>query len=60
MSRTKSRPVALSTADREWLVTRGPVPTQEDVYAERGGDVEDTITRTKRLTHPLVPPIVTG
>jgi len=28
-------------------------------YAERGGDVEDTITRKKRLSPP-VPPVVTG
>lgn len=28
-------------------------------YAERGGDVEDTIGRKKRLTPP-VPPVVTG
>jgi transposase len=104
MARTKSRPVALSVADREWLVKRvrtgsypaqqvrrarilveldendpdrvGPVPTQEVVaaragvhvdtvvktsraYAERGGDVEDTITRKKRLSPP-VPSSVTG
>ena len=104
MARTKSRPVALSAADREWLVTSvrtgsypaqqvrrawilleldendpdrvGPVPTQEAVaqragvhvdtvvktsraYLERGGDVEDTITRKKRLTPP-VEPKVTG
>ena len=104
MARTKSRPVALSAADREWLKRRvrtgsypaqqvrrarilleldendpdrvGPVPTQEVVaqragvhvdtvvktsraYAERGGEVEDTITRKKRLTPP-VEPKVTG
>ena len=104
MARTKSRPVALSVADREWLLKRvrtgsypaqqvrrsrilleldendpdreGPVPTQEEVarragvhvdtvvktsraYAERGGDVEDTVTRKKRLTPP-VEPKVTG
>ncbi|MGC4190551.1 MAG: helix-turn-helix domain-containing protein [Thermomicrobiales bacterium] len=107
MARTKSRPVALSAVDREWLdkrvrtgtypaqqvrrsrilleldenhpgrAERGePVPTQEVVaeragvhvdtvvktsraYAERGGDVEDTITRKKRLTPPVAP-IVTG
>lgn len=104
VARTKSRPVALSAADREWLTKRvrtgsfpaqqvrrarilleldendpgrvGPVPTQEVVaqragvhvdtvvktsraYAERGGDVEDTITRKKRLTPP-VEPKVTG
>lgn len=104
MARTKSRPVALSAADRELLVKRvrtgsypaqqvrrarilleldendpdrgGPVPTQELVaeragvhvdtvvktsraYAERGGDVEATISRKKRLTPP-VEPKVTG
>lgn len=107
MARTKSRPVALSAADREWLVKRvrtgsypaqqvrrarilleldendpgrlergEPVPTQEvvaqragvhvdtvvktsKVYAERGGDVEATISRKKRLTPP-VEPKVTG
>ncbi len=104
MSRTKSRPVALSATDREWLAKRvrtgsypaqqvrrarilieldendpdrvGPVPTQEVVavragvhvdtvvktsraYAERGGDVEDTITRKERLSPP-VPAVVTG
>jgi len=107
MVRTKSRPVALSAADREWLTKRvrtgsypaqqvrrarilleldendpdrlergEPVPTQEvvaeragvhvdtvvkisRVYAERGGDVEDTITRKKRLSAP-VDPKVTG
>ncbi len=104
MARTKSRPVALSAADRVWLMKRvrtgsypaqqvrrarilieldendpdrvGPVPTQEVVaaragvhvdtvvttsraYAERGGDVEDTITRKKRL-EPPVPAVVTG
>lgn len=107
MARSKSRPVALSAADREWLTKRvrtgsypaqqvrrarillaldendpdrlergEPVPTQEVVaqragvhvdtvvktsraYAERGGDVEDTITRKKRLTPP-VEPKVTG
>ncbi len=101
MARTKSRPVALSAADRGWLVKRvrtgsypaqqvrrarilleldendpdrlergEPVATQEVVaeragvhvdtvvktsraYAERGGDVEDTITRKKRLTPPV-------
>jgi transposase len=107
MARTKSRPVALSAAGREWLVRRvrtgsypaqqvrrsrilleldekdpdrlergEPVPTQEvaaqragvhvdtvvktsRAYAERGGDVEDTVTRKKRLTPP-VEPKVTG
>jgi transposase len=104
MSRSKSHPVALSPAEREWLrrlvrtgshpaqqVRRGrilleldendpdrdgPVPTQEVVaqragvhvdtvaqtsriYTERGGDVEATISRTKRLTPP-VEPKVTG
>ena len=104
MSRSKSRPVALSPADREMLVRLvrtgshpaqqvrrarilleldendpdrdGPVPTQEVVaeragvhvdtvvktsraYAERGGDVEATISRKKRLTPP-VEPKVTG
>ncbi len=107
MARTKSRPVALSATDREWLLKRvrtgsfpaqqvrrarilieldendpdrlergEPVPSQEMVaaragvhvdtvvktskaYAERGGDVEDTITRKKRLTPP-VPSPVTG
>jgi len=104
MARTKSRPVALSATDREWLVKRvrtgsfpaqqvrrarilieldendpdrvGPVPTQEVVaaragvhvdtvvktskaYADRGGDVEETITRKKRL-EPPVPAVVTG
>lgn len=104
MARTKSRPVALSAADRELLVKRvrtgsypaqqvrrarilleldendpdrgGPVPTQEVIaeragvhvdtvvktsraYAERGGDVEATISRKKRLTPP-VEPKVTG
>ena len=104
MARTKSRPVALSAADRGWLSERvrtgsypaqqvrrarilleldendpdrvGPLPTQEvvaeragvhvdtvvkvsRVYAERGANVEDTITRKKRLTPP-VEPKVTG
>ena len=104
MSRTKSRPVVLSPADRKALtrlvrtgshsaqqVRRarillqldendpdrdGPVPTQDVVaervrvhvdtvfktskaYAERGGDVEATITRKQR-TSPPVAPIVTG
>ena len=104
MARSKSRPVALSTADRARLVRLlrtgshpaqqvrrarvlleldendpdrdGPVPTQEVVatragvsidtvrktskaYAERGGDVEATISRKKRLTPP-VEPKVTG
>jgi Homeodomain-like domain len=107
MARTKSRPVALSPADREMLtalvrtgshpaqqvrrarilleldendpdrVRRGePVPIQEVVarragvhvdtvvktskaYADRGGDVEETISRKERLTPP-VEPIVTG
>jgi transposase len=107
MARTKSRPVALSPAERDRLrclvrtgshpaqqvrrarilleldendpdrVKRGvPVPTQEVVaqrvgvhvdtvvktskaYADRGGDVEATISRKERLTPP-VEPIVTG
>jgi len=104
MSRSKSRPVALSAADREMLVKLvrtgshpaqqvrrarilleldendpgrdGPVPIQgvvaeragvhvdtvvktSKVYAERGGDVDATITRKKRLTPP-VEPKVTG
>src|SRR3954452_19236790 len=104
MSRTKSRPVVLSPAERKALrsVVRtgshsaqqvrrarilleldendpdreGPVPTQEVVaqragvhvdtvvktsraYAERGGEVEPTISRKKRLTPP-VEPKVTG
>src|SRR5215203_385183 len=104
MSRSKSRPVVLSPAEREMLrrlvrtgshpaqqVRRarilleldendpsrdGPVPTQELVaqrarvhvdtvvktskaYAERGGDVEATVSRKKRLTPP-VEPKVTG
>ena len=104
MSRSKSRPVALSPAEREVAEARvrtgshpaqqvrrarilleldendpgrdGPVPTQEVVaeragvhvdtvlktsraYAERGGDVEATISRKKRLTPP-VEPKVTG
>jgi hypothetical protein len=104
MSRSKSRPVVLSPAEREKLtrlvrtgshpaqqVRRarillgldendpdrdGPVPTQEVVaeqagvhvdtvvkvskaYAERGGDVEATISRKKRQTPP-VEPKVTG
>ena len=104
VSRSKSRPVMLSPAERERLrrlvrtgshpaqqVRRarilleldendpgrdGPVPTQEVVaaragvhvdtvvktsraYAERGGDVEETISRKKRLTPP-VEPKVTG
>ena len=104
MSRSKSRPVVLSPAEREMLrrlvrtgshpaqqVRRarilleldendpsrdGPVPTQEGVaeragvhvdtvvktsraYAERGGEVEATISRKKRQTPP-VEPKVTG
>jgi len=104
MARSKSYPVALSTADRAMLVRLGrtgshpaqqvrrarilveldendpdrdgPVPTQEVVaaragvsidtvwktskaYAERGGDVEATISRKKRLSPP-VEPKVTG
>ena len=104
MSRSKSRPVVLSPAERERLrrlvrtgshpaqqVRRGrilleldendpdrdgPVPTQEVIaqragvhvdtvvktsraYAERGGDVEATISRKQRLVPP-VPAIVTG
>src|SRR4051795_6963705 len=104
MSRSKSRPVVLSPAERT-VLTRlvrtgshpaqqvrrarilleldendpdrdGPVPTQEVVaeragvhvdtvvktskaYADRGGDVQATISRKKRLVPP-VPPIVTG
>src|SRR4051795_12056678 len=104
MSRSKSRPVVLSPAERT-VLTRlvrtgshpaqqlrrarilleldendpdrdGPVPTQDVVaervrvhvdtvfktskaYAERGGDVEATITRKQR-TSPPVAPIVTG
>ena len=104
MSRSKSRPVVLSRAERG-VLTRlvrtgsspaqqvrrarilleldendpdrdGPVPTQELVaqrarvhvdtvvktakaYAERGGDVEATVSRKKRLTPP-VEPKVTG
>jgi hypothetical protein len=104
MARTKSRPIALSAADRQMLtgLTRtgshpaqeirrarillaldendpdrdGPVPTQAVVaervgvctdmivkvskaYADRGGDVQATITRKKRETPPVAP-IVTG
>ena len=104
MSRSKSHPVALSSAEREKLsklvrtgshpaqqVRRarilleldendpgrvGPVPVQEVIagragvsvdtvqktaraYVERGGDVEATIRRKKRLTPP-VEPKVTG
>jgi transposase len=104
MSRSKSRPVVLSPADREMLVRLvrtgshpaqqvrrarilleldendpdrdGPVPTQEVVaqragvhvdtvvttsraYAERGSEIEATISRKKRLTPP-VEPKVTG
>jgi len=104
MARTKSRPVALSAADREWLTARvrtgsfpaqqvrrarilleldendparvGPVPTQpvvaeragvhvgtvlttSRIYAERGGDVQATITRKQRSTPP-VPSVITG
>lgn len=104
MSRSKSRPVALSPVDREMLTRlvrtgshpaqqvrrarilldldendserAGPVPVQEVVaeragvhvdtvvktsraYAERGGDVEATISRKKRQTPP-VEPKVTG
>ena len=104
MSRSKSRPVVLSPAER-MVLTRlvrtgsspaqqvrrarilleldendpdrdGPVPTQEVVaqrarvhvdtvvktskaYAERGGDVEATVSRKQRLTPP-VEPKVTG
>ena len=35
------------------------VVTTSRAYAERGGDVEDTITRKKRL-EPPVPAVVTG
>jgi hypothetical protein len=104
MSRSKSRLVVLSPAEREQLTRlvrtgshpaqqvrrarilleldendpdrEGPVPTQEVVarragvhvdtvvktsraYAERGGEVEATISRKKRLTPP-VEPKVTG
>src|SRR3954467_2916025 len=104
MSRTKSRPVVLSPAERKALrsVVRtgshsaqqvrrarilleldendpdreGPVPTQEVVaeragvhvdtvlktsraYAERGGDIQATISRKKRATPPVAP-TVTG
>ena len=104
MSRTKSRPVVLSPADRTALTRlvrtgshpaqqvrrarilleldendpdrEGPAPTQEVVaeragvhvdtvgktskaYAERGGDIQATISRKKRATPP-VEPIVTG
>jgi Homeodomain-like domain len=104
MSRSKSRLVVLSPAERERLTRlvrtgshpaqqvrrarilleldendpdrEGPVPTQEVVaqragvhvdtvvktsraYAERGGEVEATISRKKRLTPP-VEPRVTG
>jgi Homeodomain-like domain len=104
VSRSKSRPVALSPVERELLVRlvrtgshpaqqvrrarilleldendpqhAGPVPTQEVVaqragvhvdtvlktsraYAERGGDVEATISRKERQTPP-VEPKVTG
>lgn len=104
MSRSKTRPVVLSPAERTELtrlvrtgshpaqqVRRsrilleldendpdrdGPVPTQavvaervgvhvdtvmktSKVYAERGGDVQATITRKKRATPPVAP-IVTG
>lgn len=104
MSRTKTRPVVLSPAERRELtrlvrtgshpaqqVRRarilleldendpervGPVPLQQVVaeragvhvdtvvktsraYAERGGDVQATISRKKRLTPP-VEPTVTG
>src|SRR4051794_27682657 len=103
-SRTKSRPVVLSPADRKALMRlvrtgsnsaqqvrrarillelaendpdrEGPVPAQEVVaeragvhvdtvlktsraYAERGGDIQATISRKKRAT-PLVAPTVTG
>jgi transposase len=104
MSRSKSRPVVLSPAERK-VLTRlvrtgshpaqqvrrarillgldendpdrgGPVPTQQMVaeragvhvdtvvktaraYAERGGDVQATISRKKRATPP-VEPTVTG
>jgi hypothetical protein len=104
MARTKSRPIALSAADRQMLIglTRtgshpaqevrrarillaldendpdrdGPLPTQAVVadrvgvctdmivkvakaYADRGRDVQATITRKKRETPPVAP-IVTG
>jgi transposase len=102
MSRSKSRLVVLSPAERERLTRlvrtgshpaqqirrgrllleldenapgrQGPVPTQEVVaaragvhvdtvvktcrtYAERGGDVEATISRKKRLTPPTEPKV---
>jgi hypothetical protein len=102
MSRSKSRPVVLNSAEREKLrrlvrtgshaaqqvrrarilleldendpARHGPVPTQEVVaeragvhvdtvvktskaYAERGGDVEATISRKKRQTPPVEPKI---
>src|SRR5665811_478475 len=105
MARSKSHPVALSTADREMLVRlvrtgsnpaqqvrrarilleldendsgrEGPVPTQAVVaeragvhvdtvvktsraFAERGGDVEATIRRKKRLTPPVEPKVTGG
>ena len=104
MSRTKTRPVVLSPAERTELTRlvrtgshpaqqvrrarilleldendpdrEGPVPLQQvvaertgvhvdtvmktsRVYAERGGDVQATITRKKRKTPPVAP-IVTG
>jgi transposase len=102
MSRSKSRRVVLSPAERERLTRlvrtgshpaqqvrrarilleldehdpdrQGPVPTQEVVaqragvhvdtvvktsraYADRGGDVEATISRKKRLTPPTEPKV---
>jgi Homeodomain-like domain len=102
MSRSKSRPVVLSPAEREQLTRlvrtgshpaqqvrrarilleldenapdrEGPVPTQGVVaqragvhvdtvvkisraYADRGGDVEATISRKKRLTPPTEPKV---
>ncbi|MBW8766700.1 MAG: helix-turn-helix domain-containing protein [Geodermatophilales bacterium] len=47
------RHAGLSVAD---LV---PAPTGGGSYADRGGDVQATVTRKKRETPP-VPPIVTG
>ena len=104
MSRSKSRPVVLSPAERNVLTRlvrtgshpaqqvrrarilleldendpdrEGPVPTQDVVaeragvhvhtvvktskaYADRGGDIQETISR-KRRTTPPVEPTVTG
>src|SRR6059058_502521 len=64
MPRTKSRPIRLSAADRQMLaglVRTGSHPAQQvcRAYAERGGEVQATITRKKRQTPPVAP-IVTG